>query len=60
MSIAGTIPTNGPIRGIKFANPAIIPINIVNVKFAPNKLSISKPATDIAATLRADRNCPLR
>ena len=60
IKIAGIIPTNGPISGIKFARPAIIPINIVNVKFAPNKLSINSPAIDIAATLKADKNCPLR
>ena len=60
IKIAGTIPTNGPISGIKFANPAIIPMKTISVKLAPAKLSTTRPKTDKTATLAADRNCPRR
>ena len=60
MRTAGIIPTNGPMRGIRLAKPAIIPIKIVSVKFAPKKLRSKSPAKDIAATLAADKNCPRR
>ena len=54
--IAGTIPTKGPTSGIRFANPAMIPINTISVKLAPVRFRIISPATDIRATLAADRN----
>ena len=36
---AGTIPTKGPTKGIRFAKPAMIPIKITNVIFAPKKFN---------------------
>ena len=51
---------NGPTIGIKFARPAIIPINTINVMFAPSWFKIKSPVMDRAATLLAAKICPLR
>ena len=39
-SIAGNIPAKGPTSGIKFAKPAIMPINTTKVRFAPVAFSM--------------------
>ena len=56
ISKAGTIPTKGPIKGIRFARPAMIPMKITRVRFAPKKFNKRRPAIDIPATLAAERN----
>ena len=53
---AGTIPTNGPTSGIRFARPAIIPMKITSVILAPKKFNSKSPVIDIPATLAADKN----
>ena len=60
INIAGIIPIKGPTIGIRFAKPAMIPIKITRVMFAPTLFKINKPIIDKIATLLAARICPLK
>ena len=60
INIAGTIPINGPTMGIKFANPAIVPMKITRVILAPAVFKMNRPIIDKRATLLAAKICPRR